>query len=206
MRILAQRLWRSSNFGKLIAPESGSLRVPDPSIREEWTMDDNANSWHSRKKWILAGIAVPVLVAAWWAFRPEKLWINVKVNEAAPFSSTADLQPVYTGLLTGKAHPTSGRASIYQTPDGKRDLRLSDFTTSNGPDVHVVLAQSSDGNLQQTFVKGDLNRIELGLLKANQGDQNYGLPDSADPSRYDAVVIYCERFHAVFGVAKLDKF
>ncbi|MGH9496910.1 MAG: DM13 domain-containing protein [Candidatus Sulfotelmatobacter sp.] len=169
-------------------------------------MSDNANSWLSRKKWILAGIAVPVLVAAWWAFRPEKLWINVKVNEAAPFSSTADLQPVYTGLLTGRAHPTSGRASIYQTPDGKRDLRLSDFTTSNGPDVHVVLAQSSDGNLQQKFVKGDLNSIELGLLKANQGDQNYGLPDSADLSRYDAVVIYCERFHAVFGVAKLDKF
>jgi hypothetical protein len=168
-------------------------------------MSGNANSWFSRKKWILVGIAVPVL-AAWWAFRPEKLWINVKVNEAAPFSSTADLQPVYTGLLTGRAHPTSGRASIYQTPGGKRDLRLSDFTTSNGPDVHVVLAQSGDGNLQQTFVKGDLNSIELGLLKANQGDQNYGLPDPTDLSRYDAVVIYCERFHAVFGVAKLDKF
>jgi electron transfer DM13 len=43
-------------------------------------------------------------------------------------------------------------------------------------------------------------------LKANQGDQNYGLPDSTDLSQFDAVVIYCERFHAVFGVAKLDKF
>jgi hypothetical protein len=43
-------------------------------------------------------------------------------------------------------------------------------------------------------------------LKANQGDQNYDLPDSADLSKYDAVVIYCERFHVVFGLAKLDKF
>jgi hypothetical protein len=169
-------------------------------------MSDNARSWLSRKKWILTGIALPVLVAAWWAFRPEKLWVNVKVNEPAPFGSSADLQPLYTGLLAGRAHPTSGRASIYQTPDGKRDLRLTDFMTSNGPDVHVVLAQSSDENLGQNFVKGELNNVELGLLKANQGDQNYGLPDSADLSRYDAVVIYCERFHAVFGVAKLDKF
>jgi hypothetical protein len=169
-------------------------------------MSDGRGSWLSRKKWILAGIGIPVLVALWWAFRPEKLWVNVKVNEPAPFGSSADLQPLYTGLLAGRAHPTSGRASIYQAVDGKRDLRLTDFTTSNGPDVHVVLAQSGDENLGQNFVKGELNDVEVGLLKANQGDQNYDLPDTADLSRYDAVVIYCERFHAVFGVAKLDKF
>ena len=169
-------------------------------------MSGRAISWLSRKKWILAGIGVPVAVAAWWAFRPEKLWVNVKVNEPAPFGSSADIQPLYTGLLAGRAHPTSGRASIYQTADGKRDLRLTDFMTSNGPDVHVVLAQSADESLKQDFVKGKLTSVELGLLKANQGDQNYDLPDSADLSQYDAVVIYCERFHAVFGVAKLDKF
>jgi hypothetical protein len=163
-------------------------------------------SWLLRKKWILAGIGVPVLVAAWWLFRPEKLWVNVKVNEPAPFASGADIQPLYTGLLAGRAHPTSGRASIYQMPDGKRDLRLTDFMTSNGPDVHVLLAQSSDAKLQQEFVKGDLDSVELGQLKANQGDQNYDLPNSADLARYDSVVIYCERFHVVFGLARLDKF
>ena len=169
-------------------------------------MSDSVGFWLSRKKWILAGIGVPVLVAAWWAFRPEKLWVNVKVNEPAPFGSSADLQPIYTGLLAGKAHPTSGRASVYQTPDGKRDLRLTDFMTSNGPDVHVVLAQSADESLKQDIVKGQLISVELGPLKANQGNQNYDLPNSADLSKFDAVVIYCERFHAVFGVAKLDKF
>jgi Electron transfer DM13 len=163
-------------------------------------------SWLRGKKWILAGIGVPILVVAWWVFRPEKLWVNVKVNEPAPLGSSADLQPLYTGLLAGKVHPTSGRASIYQMLDGKRELRLSDFMTSNGPDVHVLLAQAADENLKQDFVKGELNSVELGLLKANQGDQNYDLPGSVDLSRYDAVVIYCERFHAVFGVAKLDKF
>ena len=168
-------------------------------------MSGRAISW-THRKWILAGIGLPVLVAAWWAFRPEKLWVNVKVNEPAPIGTNADSQPLYTGLLAGRAHPTSGRASIYQAPDGKRDLRLTNFTTSNGPDVHVVLAQSADESLKQDFVKGDLNSVELGLLKANQGDQNYILPDSADLSRYDAVVIYCVRFHAVFGVAKLDRF
>ena len=113
------------------------------------------------------------------------------MDEPAPFGSTTDPQPLYTGRLAGRAHPASGRASIYQTPDGKRDLRLTDFTTSNGPDVHVVLAQSTDESLKHDFVKGDLNRVEVGLLKANQGNQNYDLPDSTDLNRYDAVVIYC---------------
>jgi len=169
-------------------------------------MNGTVSSWVLSNKWVLAGIAVPVLVAAWWAFRPEKLWVNVRVNEPAPFGSSADLQPVYTAVLAGRAHPTSGRASIYQTADGKRDLRLTNFTTSNGPDVHLVLAQSSDNSLRQDFVKGPLDDVELGLLKANQGDQNYELPGSTDLSKYDAVVIYCERFHVVFGTAKLDRF
>ncbi len=168
-------------------------------------MSGRAISWLSHRKWILMAIGLPVLVAGWWAFRPEKLWINVKVNEPAPVGS-ADSQPLYTGLLTGRAHPTSGRASIYQAPDGKRELRLTNFTTSNGPDVHLVLAQSTDENLKQTFLKSELNRVELGSMKANEGDQNYNLPDSADLSRYDTVVIYCARFHVVFGLAKLDKF
>jgi hypothetical protein len=169
-------------------------------------MNGSIGSWLSGKKWILMAIGVPILVVAWWAFRPEKLWVNVKVDEPAPFASSGDPQPLYTGSLAGRAHPTSGRASIYQASGGKRELRLTDFMTSNGPDVHVVLAQSGDENLRQDFVKGQLDSLELGLLKANEGDQNYGLPDSADLGKYDSVVIYCERFHAVFGVAKLDKF
>jgi hypothetical protein len=43
-------------------------------------------------------------------------------------------------------------------------------------------------------------------MKANQGDQNYDLPDSVDLGKYDAVVIYCERFHVIFGLAKLERF
>lgn len=169
-------------------------------------MTETVNSWLSGKKWILVVVGAIVLVLAWWAFRPEKLWINTTVNEPAPFSSAADSQPLFTGSFESRAHPTNGRASVYQNSVGKRELRLSDFRTSNGPDVRVLLGQTTDENLKQTFVKGELKSIELGPLKANQGDQNYQLPDSADLSRYDTVVIYCVRFHVVFGVAKLNKF
>lgn len=160
----------------------------------------------SNKKWIWAVVGIPALILAWWAFRPEKLWINQRVSEPAPFAANSDSQPLYTGLLTGKAHSTSGRASIYKMPDGKRYLRLTDFATSNGRDVHVVLAESGDENLAKDFVKDDLTSVELGPLKTNQGDQNYDLPDSVDLQKYNAVVIYRERFHAVFGLAHLEQF
>ena len=78
--------------------------------------------------------------------------------------------------------------------------------TSNGPDVHVLLARAGDQSLNQEIVKGELDSVELGPLKGNQGDQNYDVQTSVDLSKYNAVVIYCERFHAVFGVARLDQF
>ncbi len=169
-------------------------------------MAGNVGSWISRRKWIVLAVALPVLVAAWWVFRPEKLWVNQKVNEPAPFTSNADPQPLYTGRLEGKAHQTSGRATIYKTPDGEHYLRLTDFTTSNGPDVHVLLARSDDRVLNEEIVKGQLDSVELGSLKGNQADQNYDLAASVDLQKYNAVVIYCERFHAVFGVARLEPF
>jgi hypothetical protein len=170
-------------------------------------MTSQIGTWIAKNRWIVIAVGLPVLVAAWWAFRPEKLWINEKVNEPAPFVvAAAEPQPLFTGRLEGKAHQTSGRATIYKSPDGKLYLRLSDFTTSNGPDVHIVLARSDDKNLEYDLVKGNLDDIELGTLKGNQGDQNYSLPTSTNLNDYRAVVVYCERFHAVFGLARLQPF
>src|SRR5437667_12894373 len=102
-------------------------------------MNTNSGSWLSGKKMILGLIGIPVLVGAWWAFRPEKLFINQKVNEAVPASLSSEPEALYTGKLEGKAHKTSGRATSYNSPDGKQEWRLTDFTTSTGPDDHVVL-------------------------------------------------------------------
>ncbi len=169
-------------------------------------MNEGEKSRVAKWRIALVVIGIPVLVGAWWAFRPEKLFINQKVNEAAPAALSSEPEALYTGRLEGKVHQTSGRATIYKTAEGKRYLRLSDFTTSNGPDVHVLLVKAEDKALEQEIVKGNLDSVELGSLKGNQGDQNYDLPAAADLNQYQAVAIYCERFHAIFGVAKLEKF
>ena len=122
------------------------------------------NSWIVGNKLLLSVAGIVVLAGVWWAFRPEKLFITRKVNEAVPMSIDAEAQPVYTGTLEGKIHPTSGRATIYKSGNGKQYLRLSDFMTSNGPDVHVVLVRAEDMALEQEVVKGELEHVELVTL------------------------------------------
>lgn len=169
-------------------------------------MISNWRLWLGKNKFVVGIVGLVLLAGMWWAFRPEKLFINQKVNEASPFVDSGDAQPEYTGRLEGKLHSTNGRATIYRRGEGKEFLRLTDFNTSNGPDVHVLLARSDDPALGQEVVKGELDAVELGALKGNQGDQSYDLPPTADAQKYQAVVIYCERFHAIFGVAQLEKF
>jgi hypothetical protein len=117
-----------------------------------------------------------------------------------------EVKTVVTGTFHGKVHQTSGRATIYQDADGKLVLRLTNFKTSNGPDVHVVLIAAKDADNDANFLKSDTARVELGKLKGNEGDQNYEIPKGTDLSKFQTVSIYCERFNANFGAAPLQKF
>lgn len=113
---------------------------------------------------------------------------------------------LYTGKFHGKVHKTEGRATVYQQADGKLVLRLTGFKTSNGPDVHVILVAVKDADDDANFLKSNTERVELGSLKGNEGDQNYEIPAGTDLAKFTAVSVYCERFNANFGTAPLEKF
>src|SRR5207249_5692728 len=85
----------------------------------------------------------------------------------------------------------------------KRVLRLTDFKTSNGPDVHVYLVAAPDVKDDATVKKAGF--IDLGSMKGNMGDQNYDVPESADLRKYQAVTIWCARFNVNFGTAPLKE-
>jgi hypothetical protein len=121
-------------------------------------------------------------------------------------SAQENAKTVETGTFHGKVHQTSGRATVYQETDGKLVLRLTNFKTSNGPDVHVVLVAVKDAEDDANFLKNNTVRVELGKLKGNEGDQNYAIPAGTDLAKFQTVSIYCERFNANFGAAPLEKF
>jgi hypothetical protein len=121
-------------------------------------------------------------------------------------SAQEKAQTLFTGTFHGKVHNTSGRATVYQEADGRLVLRLTKFKTSNGPDVHVVLIAAKDADDDANFLKNSTEKVELGALKGNEGDQNYDIPKGTDLQKFQTVSIYCERFNANFGAAPLEKF
>jgi hypothetical protein len=92
-------------------------------------------------------------------------------------------------------HFGRGTARLFGTPDGVV-LRFEGFEVRNGPDLYVYLSPAAGGYAG----KGNL---ELGRLKASQGNQNYRLPARTDPSAYRSVVIWCKQFAVQFAVATL---
>ena len=111
--------------------------------------------------------------------------------------------PEEVGTFHGDAHATSGNVEILAGKNGTKVLRLTNFKTSNGPDVHVILVAADDAVDNQKFLPGGTERVEIGKLKGNEGNQNYMIPDGTDLGKFKTVLIYCERFNATFGAAPL---
>lgn len=159
----------------------------------------------SKRKLTVSLIALIVVGVGWYLFRPERLFINRKVNEQFPTASAATAQPaaLAAGEFHTVAHETKGKATVYQLPDGRKTLRLTDFQTSNGPDVVVYLVAANDANDSDTVKQAGF--LLLGSLKGNIGDQNYDVPQDVDLSKYRAVTIWCRRFSANFATAPLAR-
>jgi len=161
----------------------------------------------SNKKIVIASVALVILVAGWYAFRPELLFVNKRVNETFPAaeattgSSALESAVVASGQFHGVAHETSGLATIHRLPDGRQVLRFTNFATSNGPDVNVYLVAAADARDNATVPSAGF--ISLGPIKGNVGDQNYDLPEGIDLNKYRAVTIWCRRFAVNFGTAPL---
>ena len=161
-----------------------------------------------KRQFLIGALAVAAL-GAWYAFRPERLFINQTVSEslsdayAAAPAGTVTAEPVAlaVGRFHSVAHETMGQAAIYQLPNGKRVLRFTEFATSNGPDVQIYLVATTDASDDETVTRAGF--VNVGAMKGNQGDQNYELPDDLDLTKYRAVTVWCRRFGVNFGTAPL---
>ncbi len=162
----------------------------------------------SKRPLLLLG-GVTGATALWYLFRPELLFVDRSISEPLPAASApgpsgvAERAPVRlaSGRFHAGAHATRGSAEILELAGGERMLRLSDFETSNGPDVRVLLIASGDATDDDTVERSE--PVELGRLKGNVGDQNYPIPAGLDLARYRAVTIWCHRFGVNFGTAPL---
>jgi lipopolysaccharide export LptBFGC system permease protein LptF len=99
----------------------------------------------------------------------------------------------FVGVNDG-IHNAEGKAKILALSDGSQILRLENFKSTNGPDVHLYLSTDKQAS----------DFIDLGRLKANNGNQNYQIPINADFNKYKYVLIWCQPFSVLFGSAQLS--
>ena len=139
---------------------------------------------------VLLGVITLVLVGvAYYALSP--LFRTVTVVEEAPASATVVVSP--RPIIDTPTHPASGTVSVLQTGEG-RTLRYENFKTINGPDLLVYLST----DLEAT------DFIDLGELKATEGDVNYEIPPGTDLTKYRYALVWCEDFGILFNSADLQ--
>ncbi|MGK2964274.1 MAG: DM13 domain-containing protein [Tepidiformaceae bacterium] len=96
-------------------------------------------------------------------------------------------------------HNGAGTARLIRTADGALVLRFEEFSVTNGPDLFVVLSTDPEGS------RGSASEgLNLGDLKATDGNINYDIPAGIDVSGYQSVIIWCRQFNVVFAVATLE--
>ena len=132
----------------------------------------------------------------------EAAKINDDPSEAMPDDMSSEVLSEGSLREADPGDRGSGRATIYLSADGSAMLRLEDFAITNGPGLHVFLSAHPDPKSRDD-VK-DEAFIDLGELKANMGNQNYGIPADIEVAQYRSVVIYCVPFNVVFSVAPLN--
>ncbi|HKG89387.1 MAG TPA: DM13 domain-containing protein [Nitrososphaeraceae archaeon] len=100
----------------------------------------------------------------------------------------------FVGVRDG-IHNAEGEAKVIPFQNENSNiLRLENLRVTNGPDLYVYLATDKTAS----------DFVNVGKLKANNGNQNYDIPAGTDLTNYDTVLIWCRPFSVLFGSAELS--
>lgn len=159
-------------------------------------------------------IAIVVLGVAYYLISP--LWREKTLNDESPLTtqsqldqevaemandtkSMEDAMPVDAPTITAQGqmqkanYDVEGRAVVIDTGEASI-LRFEDFKTTNGPDLKIYLSK----DLEAT------DYIDLGSLKATEGNINYDIPVGTDVSQYKYALVWCRAFKTLFSYAELQ--
>ncbi|MFY9484843.1 MAG: DM13 domain-containing protein [Patescibacteria group bacterium] len=180
-------------------------------------------------KKILIGVgALIILALAYWLLSP--LWRNVALNEELPgvtntnirdnlsamdantkadfekqtiemkdkIMNKSDAMPAGQSTIIGRAnmiaraHGVEGNALLVKS--GKETfLRFENLKTINGPDLRIYLSSGLNAD----------DIVDLGPIRATEGNVNYVIPAGTDLSKYKNAMIWCRSFGVLFSYAQL---
>lgn len=121
--------------------------------------------------------------------------IDESMNDTVSLSESNNslISGSFIGVNDG-IHNAKGTAKLVPLKQEDANvLRLENLKVTNGPDLYVYL----------TTDKSASDIVNLGKLKANNGNQNYNIPPGTDLTKYDTVLIWCKAFSVLFGSVEL---
>ena len=113
-------------------------------------------------------------------------------EEETPAAPSEPVVQVATQVMGTVGHPASGMVRVLETTTGSI-IRYEDFSTINGPRLHVYLAKDLEAN----------DYVDLGPIKGTSGNINYEVPADIDLSEYQYVMYWCVPFGVLFNYAEL---
>jgi len=116
----------------------------------------------------------------------DEIVSQVQSNNELKFLQIGGIQGLKGNNAEGKVYVIEAGDSIF--------LRFEKFSVTNGPDLHIFLTKS--GDISAGF--------DVGVLKANKGDQNYEIT-GINTNEYSIVIISSDIFGQYYASAKLVK-
>jgi Electron transfer DM13 len=107
---------------------------------------------------------------------------------------------LYSGVLIGGEMGDRARGDVtIEKVGSKHYLVFKNFSSYNGPDVHVYFSKTIGNNANPP-----LEYVDLGFLKYLSGNFNYELAAKPDVAIYRYVLVWCARYRIQFGYTELN--
>ncbi|MFM6923986.1 MAG: DM13 domain-containing protein [Ferruginibacter sp.] len=120
-------------------------------------------------------------------------------NEIISPPADTQVSVLYTGTLIGGEFGDKARGDVsIEKAGSKYYLVFKNFTSYNGPDLHVYLSRTIGNNAMPP-----LDYKDLGFLKYLNGSFNYELQDDPVVADYKYVIIWCAQYRIQFGYSEL---
>lgn len=95
-----------------------------------------------------------------------------------------------------------GDLSVYREADNTMLARFENFSTSNAPDLRVLMARAAaPADLEALGPLDDT--LDLGQLLGTVGNQNYDIPADVDIADYNSIVLYSPSLNVIMSYAAL---
>jgi hypothetical protein len=95
-----------------------------------------------------------------------------------------------------------GELSVYEQADNSLLARFENFSTSNAPDLRVLMAAAATPTTLEAL--GPLDQaIDLGELVGTVGNQNYAIPADVDLANFNSLVLFSPSLNLIMSYAPL---